>query len=497
MPRLFQKPKATGHKILVIDDTEEVLESTRVLLEKEGHQIETASNGPDGIERIKQWQPHLLILDYFMPGMTGEEVVVAVRPFESEMQILLQTGYASEKPPRQMLHNLDIQGYHDKSEGPEKLLIWVDASLKAYRQISTINKSKRGLRHILDAIPEMYNLQTLEELLRGVLEQMEGLLGGHHSFVAALPEALSRVSEENRWVSDALAATLTREEELEIVAGTGRFSALPNLDTLERDLVTQLRELMEQDQVVQDGRKTYVPLRVANKALGIIYFDRKPEFDGEFDIELLKIFAMQASQALENRRLFGMATEDDLTKTFLKNFFFKRMEDEVLEACRYEYPISLSIIDVDKFKIINDTYGHMMGDQVLKEVSSVIRTNVRGHDFVGRFGGDEFVIALPHTDMKIARDVVERLRHRVEGLVFEDLDPSIHVTLSCGVATLEKFPAEKTPLKRALLTRMVERMLEAADHALYQSKQQGRNVVSAADVLSVAQLIEDREVARS
>ena len=494
MARLVQKAKASGHKILLVDDTDEVLESTRLLLEKDGHEVLTANNGPDGIEKVKSWHPHLLILDYFMPGMTGEEVVQHLRPFNKEVQILLQTGYASEKPPRQMLHALDIQGYHDKSEGPEKLLIWVDASLKSYKQIATINKSKRGLRHILDAIPEMYNLQTLEDLLKGVLEQMEGLLGGHHSFVAALPEAMNR-SHEDRHLPDSLVITVSGEEDLEIVAGTGRFANFQRLEEIDRELMKRLGELLAQGQVVEEGTKTFVPLRVGAKSLGIIYFDRKT--DADYDLELLKIFAMQASQALENRRLFGMATEDDLTKTFLKNFFFKRMEEEVQEACRYEYPISLCIIDVDKFKNINDTHGHIVGDVVLRSVSASIRGGVRGHDFVGRFGGDEFVIALPHTDRKIATEVVERLRRRVEALAFEDLSTEVRVTLSCGVATLQEFPSERGSLKRVQLNRMVEGMLEAADQALYLSKQQGRNVANAAEPLSVAGLLQDREVARS
>lgn len=494
MARLVQKAKASGHKILIVDDTDEVLESTRLLLEKDGHEIQTANNGPDGIEKVRNWQPHLLILDYFMPGMTGEEVVTRIRPFNKETQILLQTGYASEKPPRQMLHALDIQGYHDKSEGPEKLLIWVDASLKSYRQISTISKGKRGLRHILDAIPEMYNLQTLEELLKGVLEQMEGLLGGYHSFVAALPGALNLPPPEGGKTPDSF-AVISNDEELKIVAGTGRFESFDCLDEVDQELLKRLHDTIGQEQVVEDGTRTFVPLRVGNKSLGVIYFDRKSE--ETYDVELLKIFAMQASQALENRRLFGMATEDDLTKTFLKNFFFKRMEDEVHEACRYEYPISLCIIDVDKFKSVNDTYGHIAGDIVLRSVSNVIRSSVRSHDFVGRFGGDEFVIALPHTDRKIASEVLERLRRKVEATTYEGTPPDVKVTLSCGVATLQSFPAERANLKRAQLTRMIERMLESADQALYVSKEQGRNAVNSAEPLSVDLLLEDREVARS
>lgn len=134
MSRLFEKPRASGHKILIVDDVDEVLDSTRMILEKEGHEIQTANNGRDGVEKVRSWEPHLLVLDFFMPGMTGEDVVREIRPFNREVQILLQTGYASEKPPREMLRKLDIQGYHDKSDGPDKLLLWVDVSLKSYRQ---------------------------------------------------------------------------------------------------------------------------------------------------------------------------------------------------------------------------------------------------------------------------------------------------------------------------------------------------------------------------
>lgn len=496
MARLVQKAKASGHKVLIVDDTEEVVESTRLLLEKDGHEIQTAMNGPDAIDKIRSWGPHLLILDYFMPGMTGEEVVTHVRPFDKDVQILLQTGYASEKPPREMLHKLDIQGYHDKSEGPEKMLIWVDASLKAYRQIDTINKSRRGLRHILDAVPEMYNLQTLEDLLRGVLEQMEGLLGGHNSFVAALPGTLNRnADDENSRSSEALALTVSEEENLEIVAGTGRFSQFGNLDRLDPELLKQLKEFLYREDVQDDGSKTFIPLRVGKKPLGIVYFDRKSDVD--YDVELLRMFAVQASQALENRRLFGMATEDDLTKVFLKSFFFKRLESEIVESARYEYPVSLVIIDVDKFKAINDSLGHLMGDAVLREVSACLRSGVRGHDFIGRFGGDEFVIALPHTDSGTAFEVTERLRRKVELLQFPGLD-DVHVTLSCGISTLlNPTDGKKVVAKRPALGRIVERLLAAADQVLYASKQKGRNSVSAAEPVTLGALLESLEVARS
>jgi len=125
----------SGHTILVVDDQEETLWSVRALLEREGHTVLTAQSGERALELFKESDVHLILVDYFMPRMTGEDVVREIRKFDPSVQIILQTGYSGEKPPRTMLADLDIQGYHDKAEGPEQLLLWVDVGLKAYRQI--------------------------------------------------------------------------------------------------------------------------------------------------------------------------------------------------------------------------------------------------------------------------------------------------------------------------------------------------------------------------
>jgi two-component system cell cycle response regulator len=130
MARKNKFPGSSGYIILLVDDSSEYLEATRSLLEGEGHTVLTAENGPDALSILNRQKVDLLLLDYYMQGMTGEEVVLKLRQFNSIVQIILQTGYSGEQPPRELIFRLDIQGYHDKSEGPEKLLILVDLSLK-------------------------------------------------------------------------------------------------------------------------------------------------------------------------------------------------------------------------------------------------------------------------------------------------------------------------------------------------------------------------------
>lgn len=142
MARKRATVEPSGFTILVVDDKEEILTSTRLLLEKEGHRILTASNGEEALALFHPDQVHLVIVDYFMPEMSGV-VVQAIRQRDADVQILLQTGYSGEKPPRKMLRSLDIQGYHDKSEGPERLLLWVDVALKEAVHLKQVKETEQ------------------------------------------------------------------------------------------------------------------------------------------------------------------------------------------------------------------------------------------------------------------------------------------------------------------------------------------------------------------
>lgn len=137
------RAKATGYTILVVDDQEEVLLSVAALLEREGHHVITAPSGERGLKLFAENDIALILVDYFMPRMTGEQFIRELRQFDPYVQVILQTGYSGEKPARQMMAELDIQGYHDKAEGPEKLLLWVDVGLKANHLIRELQERDR------------------------------------------------------------------------------------------------------------------------------------------------------------------------------------------------------------------------------------------------------------------------------------------------------------------------------------------------------------------
>jgi signal transduction histidine kinase len=142
MARRSARP-ASNHAILLVDDQQDTLLSVGDLLRREGHRVLTAESGTQALEAIKANDLHLIVVDYFMPRMTGAELVREIRTFDPYVQIILQTGYSGERPPRVMLAELDIQGYHDKADDPERLLLWVDVALKSYCMVRTLRERER------------------------------------------------------------------------------------------------------------------------------------------------------------------------------------------------------------------------------------------------------------------------------------------------------------------------------------------------------------------
>ena len=138
------------------------------------------------------------------------------------------------------------------------------------------------------------------------------------------------------------------------------------------------------------------------------------------------------------------------------------LEREVERAKRYKKPLSILLLDIDDFKRINDTQGHLVGDKVLKELVEEIRKNVRRVDMLGRYGGEEFVVVLPETGLREAKKVAEKIRKRVERKNFTH---SLKVTISIGVAELD------------LLKDTVDFLLSKADNAMYVAKRKGKNNV--------------------
>jgi diguanylate cyclase (GGDEF)-like protein/PAS domain S-box-containing protein len=172
----------------------------------------------------------------------------------------------------------------------------------------------------------------------------------------------------------------------------------------------------------------------------------------------------QEKLAQANRHLIELATTDALTGLRNRGAFEERLNDEVARTRRSGRPLSLLLLDIDRFKEYNDTFGHLRGDAVLRTLGSIVARTVREVDFAARYGGEEFAVILPDTERVGACELAERLRAAVEGADWQDRE----ITISVGVAALGEG------------VRDAESLLNAADKALYRSKEEGRNRVSVA-----------------
>jgi diguanylate cyclase (GGDEF)-like protein len=257
---------------------------------------------------------------------------------------------------------------------------------------------------------------------------------------------------------------------LPIVGSGPGFVALNDRPVVQSDLVEEHR-FLEDMKLLDDGVRSYalLPLRARERTIGVLALGglAAAAFDDAALVRLQPL-ADAVGLAFENLRLLQKTRELSITDevTPLHNFrhFHQALDRELKLVHRYGGSLSLLFIDLDRFKPINDTYGHLRGSRTLREVGFLIRAAVRDTDIPARYGGDEFVVILPRTDGEAAQMLAEKMRRLIEGHVFlqeEGIDARLGVSL--GVAT---FPGE-APSKEALI--------RLADQRMYEDKESRRS----------------------
>jgi diguanylate cyclase (GGDEF)-like protein len=203
---------------------------------------------------------------------------------------------------------------------------------------------------------------------------------------------------------------------------------------------------------------------VYSDVIGVINVTNKQDekdFSDE-DLQMLKAVADQAAVAVNKAQLWDMAVTDSLTGLYVRRYFMAKLQEEIRRAERYNRVISIVMADLDKFKNINDTYGHDAGDRALQTIGTFLQKNIRDVDIIARYGGEEFVMMIPEADQESAFSLSQRLRHQISQIKFDDIP---QITISLGVAT---YPFDGSTL---------EDLIKKADAAMYAAKQAGRNKV--------------------
>ncbi len=212
-----------------------------------------------------------------------------------------------------------------------------------------------------------------------------------------------------------------------------------------------------------------IPLQIKGNNMGaMIFASEKKHFFTTYEAEILDVLGNQVSVAIDNARMYqqveAMAVTDGLTQLYNHRKFQEILDSEFRRALRYNTSLSIMLLDIDKFKSINDTKGHTVGDEVLKKIAGLIKRFIRDTDFPCRYGGEEFVLILPNTTTKEAVIIAERIRKSVEKSTFIlNSKEELNITISIGIATYPSDAKEK------------QELVDKADKALYFAKESGRN----------------------
>lgn len=315
---------------------------------------------------------------------------------------------------------------------------------------------------------------NLKEVLNIVMEKISELLHPKNWSLMLLDEKTNELSFE---IAVGKGSKKLKNLKLKLGEGIAGWVAKEKTPLLVPDVSKDKRFFSQADKMSNFKTKSIVcvPLVTKDKCLGVIELLNKVEENsfGDEDLQVLTILADYTAIAIENAIYFKKVQEltlkDDLTGLYNSRFLHSRIEYEVERARRFGNDLSLIFIDLDYFKDVNDTHGHLLGSKLLREVADLIKSMTRSIDMACRYGGDEFIILMPQTTKTSAMVVAEKIRKALRTQVFLKKDGlDLHLTGSFGVAT---FPADASGK---------DDLIQLADKAMYEAKNRQRDSVAKA-----------------
>ena len=477
--------------ILVADDDPVDLQMMVNFLSLERYNVTEIINGDEVISRIRENKVEynkkfdLLVLDIMMPKISGYEICKTLRKefsiFELPILMLTRKGqYDDVMAGFKAGANDCISKPFDRRE----LLTRVGTLLVFKHSVETAIVNARNLEA---EINRRTFAETLGEFSKALTSTLE------------LNEVLERFLEKlnNFVLFDSGMVMLKEGIDFRVVSNIGCFDAnCSDIKDIENALIIPKNSALiktilknQMPVIIGDAQKDKrycicennrcdkksllaVPIVNNDEVLGIVLLqDKKKDAFSEYDAEIVYNFAAQSGIAIKNAKLFAeikkLATIDDLTKLNNRRHFFVLAEREFKLYKRYKnlQNLSMIILDVDDFKKINDTYGHHMGDDVLRTVAEKCMETLRETDVIGRYGGEEYTILLPQAGRQEAQKVAERLKKNIsmQPIIFNGIN--IYVTVSIGVAVLNDS------------INNLDELLQKADIALYEAKRKGKNCI--------------------
>jgi len=407
--------------VLIVEDDEQIGLALQQFLQKKCENVYLTRDGQEGYEAFEAKPIDVIITDITMPRLNGLEMAQLIRASNADIPIIISTAYVHEHFMLEAIE-LNITHYHRKPLNMKLLLMQLATIAKNLYYKQLLDEKNRLVQHVIDFQSNMiavFKNQKIRFCNKSFLEFFNidslEMLQDCHELLFGVEIVTHEKTNLQTLVRRSKHSNLNEKVQIKDLRGNARTFQMYS---------------------------TYLPL------------------EDEIILSLSDI-----SQLEEKHRLMEeMATVDFLTQVNNRMKFLTLLEMVYKSAKRYHHPLCVAMFDIDFFKRVNDGYGHNVGDKVLREFAQVILQNIRKSDQFARWGGEEFILFLSHTDKQKALLSVEKLRKAIEEKCFSH---DLKITCSIGISCLNEEDSA------------YEQIINRADEALYLAKAAGRNCIMA------------------
>jgi two-component system cell cycle response regulator len=479
-----------GKKILVADDMTTIVTMVKCIFEEEGFEVVTASDGVEAVKKAFKEMPDLIVMDLMMPKLNGYQACRLLKEevLTGHIPIIILTGqdkaidkfWAMQTGADEYLLKDLIVGFkseelikkakellskNTKKEKIENFDTQVDES-GIFMRINDLLDRKLLESTVLNEISRLgKTIYDEEKTMTSIMSMLQKIINFDTGLIILKDEKKVLIYQKGTLVEENKDIILNRALE--------HFNSMLGLVINKSELNIQIFE----EKITNNINKTLNSFLVSDLSsrgsiIGLILLSSYSEdVYTEKDKKLLNLIVNQTSIVMDNARLYqkveSLSITDELTKMYNKRYLAQMFPLELNRIKRNNSILSLIMFDIDFFKNVNDTYGHLQGDIILREVGRIAKEEIRKIDFPIRYGGEEFMLILPGVNLAAAKNIAERLRAVVEKFSFPSQQGALHITISLGVGLCNKENADEDG----------KTIIKLVDEALYKAKKSGRNQV--------------------
>lgn len=452
-------------KILIVEDDRFFREMYYHLLRGEGYEVDTASSPDEALDCLVKTDYRLVITDLIMPGQSGIDLLFRVKQHNPDIDVILVTANTNVETAIFALKN-GARDYLIKPINSDEFKHTVSLCFEQRRLLNE-NIELKGLVHLFQVGQTIANCLELERLYTLIVDSLVKEVGTGRALGLFLGDEGRLALREIRGFSEQESEKLTEIMAPDCLRYEGTTCDLKRLDNFFLD-DTMLDKALKAE--LQEALILFVRSKTTLQGVVILFNNHSGTMPSDINYKNLTFILDQSSLAFENATRFATAKNllyiDELTGLFNYRYLNIALEREIKRAERYRTSVTVIFIDLDSFKNVNDTHGHLIGSSILREVGTLLKMSVREVDLVIRYGGDEYTIILVETSPASGAIVAERIRSTIEKHPFlADQGYNIRLTACLGYSS---YPED---------TRSKQELLEVADQAMYRGKSSGKNMV--------------------